>query len=206
MNRWWTSELQKKIQKTQGNMVIVLKILETRSTVLGIVLHVVLKIATAFTWDGCRKTSPSRLPFVPSGLALGSTPTSPNWGPLNPQIKATHPACHFTACLPWHNCWVQIPPAWKCVPLPNHHPYSSFYHKLGGQFIISPDQTSLASPRPLLLGDHKWSLLSSHPSLEEKSPFSFTAPLLPLPTWKSHLYLTPSRWLPAFFINKSRTN
>ena len=82
----------------------------------------------------------------------------------------THSACHVTACLSWHNCWVQIPPAWKCVPLPNHHPYSSFYHKLGGQFIISPDQTSLASPRPLLLGDYKWSLLSSHPSLEEKSP------------------------------------
>lgn len=43
-------------------------------------------------------------------------------------------------------------------------------------------------------------------STAEKAPLSFPESPFSLGTRKSHLYLPPSNWLPAFFIDTSRTN
>jgi hypothetical protein len=40
--------------------------------------------------------------------------------------------------------------------------------------------------------------------MAENPLLSFPASPLPLGTWKSHLYLLPSNWLLAFFIDESR--
>ena len=57
-------------------------------------------------------TSPFLRPLLWEGSCY-----QPNPRPSSPQIKVTHSACHFTACLSWHNCWTQMPHTWKEMPL-----------------------------------------------------------------------------------------
>ena len=114
--------------------------------------------ASAFAWELLHRTELPALTWLlfPTDLCFSLAPGSavastypaflsthlcsgsrllyqPYLRPLNLRIKGTHSVCHFTACLSWHNCWAQIPPAWKCMPLPKDHLHL-FCPKLNGLF------------------------------------------------------------------------
>ena len=140
-------------------------------------------------------TSPLLRPLLWEGL-----PYQPHLRALNLMIKDTHSACHFTACLLWHNCWAQIPPAWKCVPLSIYHLHLSFHPKFSGLFQLAlwqyPWTLSLMETAglscPKTLHDCCFLLIPKH---GRKSPSLF--PCISHFSWDpeekcTHLYLPPS--------------
>jgi hypothetical protein len=138
-------------------------------------LHVVLEIHFSLFHGGAAELWPLLAPFCSTWLRPKIGLRQPYPETLNLQKKDTHSTCHFTAYLPWHNCWAQIPPVWKFVPLLNHHLRLSFLLKFRHLFwLVLPNISSnwptvgpqgLAAPRSYMIA-----ACTLFPCMAEKNP------------------------------------
>lgn len=108
---------------------------------------------------------------TPENLLWEELSYQPHQRLLNAQIRDTHSVCHFTACLSWHNYWAQIPPTWKCVPLPNHPKLSSLFQSVPAKHLWQPAGSRAVGPDcPNFLHD---CCVLPFPTSGQKAPLSF---------------------------------